>query len=216
MIVLCEASYKFHRKNFQNDRFARGFLQISQKKLPKRAFRARPPPNFTEKASKTIVSRQASSNFHRNSFQNERFARGLLQVSQKKLPKRSFRARPPPIFTEEASKMIVSREASYKFHRKSFQNARGLFQILQKKLPKRAFHARPPNFHRRSFQSDRFARSDEKVAPSTEKFAFRHSFGRPTSTKRRKGCASARQMSISPQVLASDEHEVTRGLTSAI
>ena len=86
MIVSCEASSKFRRKSFQNDRFARGFifqnerfagslLQISQKKLPKRAFRARLPSNFTEKASKIIISREASSkssvwreassNFHR-------------------------------------------------------------------------------------------------------------------------------------------------------
>ena len=35
MIVLCDASDNFHRKSFQNDRFVRGFLQISKKKLPK-------------------------------------------------------------------------------------------------------------------------------------------------------------------------------------
>ena len=35
MIVLCDASDNFHRKSFQNDRFVRGFLQISEKKLPK-------------------------------------------------------------------------------------------------------------------------------------------------------------------------------------
>ena len=38
--------------------------------------------------------------------------------------------------------------------------------------------------HRFTTVSDiRPARSDERVAPSTEKFAFRHSFGRPTSMK---------------------------------
>ena len=46
----------------QNERFARGFLEISQAKLPKRTFRARLPRNFT-------------------SFQNERFARGFLEIS---------------------------------------------------------------------------------------------------------------------------------------
>ena len=87
MIVSCEASSKFHKRTFQNERFARGCLQISQKKLPKRAFRAKLPTNFTEGGSKMIVSCEASSKFHKRSFQNERFARGFLQISQKKLPK---------------------------------------------------------------------------------------------------------------------------------
>ena len=41
-----------------------------------------------------------------------------------KLPKRAFRARLPQLFKEQASKMIVSCEASSKFQRKSFQNDR--------------------------------------------------------------------------------------------
>ena len=101
-------------------------------KLPKRAFRARLPQLFTEKASKMIVSCEASSKFHRTSFQNERFARCFRQFSQKKLPKGSFRARLPPNFTEQASKTSVLRDASPKFHRKSFQNdcfVRGFLQI---------------------------------------------------------------------------------------
>ena len=101
MIVSCEASSKFHRTSFQNERFARCFRQFSQKKLPKGSFRARLPPNFTEQASKTSVLRDASSKFHRTSFQNERFARCFRQFSQKKLPKWSFRARLPPNFIEQ-------------------------------------------------------------------------------------------------------------------
>ena len=93
-------------------------------KLPKRAFRARLPQLFTEKASKMIVSCEASSKFHRTSFQNERFARCFRQISQNKLPKRAFRTMLPTIFTEKASKRIVSRDASSKFHRTSFQNER--------------------------------------------------------------------------------------------
>ena len=122
-IVSCEASSKFHRTSFQNDRFVRGFRQFSQKKLPKRSFRARLPRNFTEQASKTSVSR-----------------RGFRQFSHKKLPKRSFRARLPRNFTEQASKKIVSCEASSKIsHRTSFQNdrfARYFRQFSQKILPK--------------------------------------------------------------------------------
>ena len=125
-----DASDNFHRKSFQKDRFVRGFLQISQKKLPKRAFRAMLPPKFTEQASKTSVWRDASDNSHRKSFQNERFAQCLLQNSQNKLPKRAFRAMLPTILTEKASKMIISCEASSKFHRTV--------------LPKRAFRAMLP------------------------------------------------------------------------
>ena len=88
-------------------------------KLPKRAFRARLPQLFKEQASKTSISCDASSNFHRTRFQNERFARCFRQFSQKKLPKGSFRARRPPNFTKEASKIIVLCDASSKFDRRS-------------------------------------------------------------------------------------------------
>ena len=101
MIVSCKASSKFHRTSFQNERFARCFRQFSQKKLPKGSFRAMLPPNFTEQASKTSVLRDASSKFHRTSFQNDRFVRGFLQISQNNAPKTS-----------------VSRDASDNFHQK--------------------------------------------------------------------------------------------------
>ena len=105
-------------------------------KLPKRAFRARLPQLFKEQASKTSISCDASSNFHRTRFQNERFARCFQQFSQKKLPKGSFRARLPPNFTEEASKTSVSCEASFKFHRTM--------------LPKRAFRAMLPTVFKKT------------------------------------------------------------------
>ena len=101
MIVSCEASSKFHRTSFQNERFARCFRQFSQKKLPKGSFRARLPPNFTEQAFKTSVSRDASDNFHSKSFQNDRFVRGFFQISQ-----------------NSASKTSVLRDASDNFHPK--------------------------------------------------------------------------------------------------
>ena len=137
-----DASDNFHRKSFQKDRFVRGFLQISQKKLPKRAFRAMLLPKFTEQAFKTSVPRDASDNFHRKSFQKDRFVRGFLQISQKKLPKRAFRAMLLPKFTEQAFKTSVPRDASDNFHRKSFQKdrfVRGFLQISQKKLPNERF-----------------------------------------------------------------------------
>ena len=139
-IVSCDASSKFHRTSCQKDRFVRGFLEISQKKLAKSTFRARLLPNFTEEASKMIVSCEASSKFHRTSFQKERFARCFRQFSQNKLQKRTFRARLPPNFTEQASKTSVSCDASSNFHRT--------------KLPKRTFRAKPPTI---SIENLRFA-----------------------------------------------------------
>ena len=148
-------------------------------KLPKRAFRARLPQLFTEKASKMIVSCEASSKFHRTSFQNERFARCFRQFSQKKLPKGSFRARLPPNFTEQASKTSVSCEASSKFHRTSFQNdrfVRGFFQISQNKLPKRAFRAMLPTIFTKNLRfatvsRNRHTASCERVHPPKAKCA---------------------------------------------
>ena len=110
MIVSREASSKFHKRRFQNERFARGFFKISQKKLPKRAFRAK---------------LEASHDFHRRRFQNDRFVRGFLQ------------------------------------YKRSFQNdrfVRGFGEISKKKLPKGSFCARlRPNFTEQSFQNDHFA-----------------------------------------------------------
>ena len=115
----------------------RCFRKFSQNKLPKRAFRAMLPTIFTERASKTSVSRDASDSFHRKNFQNDRFVRGFLQISQNKLPKRAFRARLPSNFREKASKMIVSCEASWL----------------------------PPNFTEQCFQNERFARCFRQFLP---------------------------------------------------
>ena len=131
-------------------------------KLPKRAFRARLPQLFKEQASKTSISCDASSNFHRTRFQNERFARCFRQFSQKKLPKGSFPARLPPNFTEEASKTSVSCEASFKIHRtmlpkRAFRTM--LPTILQEKASKMIVSCEASSkFHRTSFQNERFAR----------------------------------------------------------
>ena len=143
----------------------RGFFEISQHKLAKRAFRAMLPTIFTEKASKTIVSCKASSKFHRTSFQKDRFVRGFLEISQNKLPKRSFRARLPRNFTEQASKKIVSCEASSKFHRTI--------------LLKRTFRARLPtisteNLHFATVSCNRPAESYERVHPAKAKCASRY------------------------------------------
>ena len=169
-------------------------------KLPKRAFRARLPQLFTEKASKMIVSCEASSKFHRTSFQNERFARCVRQFSQKKLPKGSFRARLPPNFAEQASKTSVLRDASSKFHRTSFQNERFARCFRQ--------------FSQKSFQNDHFVRgflqisqnSASKTSVSRDasdnfhpKFAFRYSFARSTHRFLREGSSAKSKMCLALQ-----------------
>ena len=141
----------------------RCFLQFSQNELPKRAFRAMLPTIFTEKASKRIVSCEASSKFHRRSFQNERFVRGLLQISQ-----------------NHASKTSVSHDASDNFGRKSFQNdrfVRGFFQISQNKLPKRAFRAMLPTIFTKNLRfatvsRNRHTASCERVHPPKAKLCL--------------------------------------------
>ena len=164
--ISCEASAAFQGTSFQNEHFVRAFLQISQNELPKRAFRAMLPTIFTEKASERIVSCEASSKFHRRSFQKDRFARCFLQNSQNKLPKRAFRAMLPTIFTEKASKMIISCEASSKFHRTV--------------LPKRTFRAMLPTIFTKNLSfatvsRDRHTDSCERAHPPKAKCASHYS-----------------------------------------
>ena len=95
--ISCEASATFQGTSFQKERFVRGFFQISQNKLPKRAFRTTLPTILQEIASKMIVSCEASSKFHRTSFQNERFARCFRQFSRKICVSLQFRAIDTPL-----------------------------------------------------------------------------------------------------------------------
>ena len=201
VFLWCKTQEEYADRSFQNERFARCFRQFSQKKLPKWSFRARLPTIFTERASKMIVSceasatfqgtsfqnehfvrgflqitelasktsvsRDASDNFHRRSFQKDSFVRGFFfQISQKKLPKRAFRAMHPTIFTEKASKMIISCEASSKFHRTV--------------LPKRTFRAMLPTIFTKNLRfatvsRDRHTDSCERVHPPKAKCASHYS-----------------------------------------
>ena len=204
------------------------------------------PTIFTEKASKMIISCEASSKFHRRSFQNERFARCFLLNSQNKLSKRAFRAMLPTIFTEKASKMIISCEASSKFHRTV--------------LPKRAFRAMLPtiftqNLRFATVSRDRHTDSCERVHPPKAKCAshynavhsqiskctfrysgvrknvwiyqpwtdplrahknatFYYSFGRSTPRFYWEGCPTANEICVSLQFWAIDTTFLPRGLTA--
>ena len=108
---------------------------------------------FTEQASQTNVSREASSKFHRTklpkhrfsvsceaspkfqrtSFQNERFVGGFLEISKNKLPKRAFRT-------------MLRQFSQKKLPKRSFRAM--LPRNLQNKLPKRSFRTRPPPIFR--------------------------------------------------------------------
>ena len=167
----------FREQSFQNKRFVRGFLEMSQTKLPKRAFHARLPRNFSDRASNTKVSRETSSQFHRTSFQNERFARGFFEISQNKLAKRAFRTMLPRQFSQKKlPKRSFRAMLPRNFHRTSCQNAAFRARLLQNfteqasktnvlceassnfhrtKLPKRTFRARLPQiFKEQAFKTN--------------------------------------------------------------
>ena len=71
-----------------------------------------------------------------------------------------------------------------------FQNARFATAACAKMYESNARRRRQPaaykNHHFTTVSGVRPARSDERVARATSKFAFHHSFGRPISTKRRR------------------------------
>ena len=130
-------------------------------KLPKRAFRAMLPPIFTERASKTSVSRDASDNFHRKSFQKDRFVRGFLQISQKKLPKRAFPARLPPNFIEQCFQNERFARCFRQFSPKICVSLQ--FRAIDTPIPARGFIRQKQNVPRTTapcipkFQNVRFA-----------------------------------------------------------
>ena len=161
----------------------------------------------TTKASKTSISCEASATFQGTSFQNEHFVRCFLQFSQNEVPKRAFRAMLPTIFTEKASKRIVSCEASSKFHRRSFQNerfVRGFLQNSQNHASKTSVsHDASDNFERKSFQNDRIVRgffvSRDASDNFHEKFAFRYSFAQSTHRFLREGSSAKSKMCFALQ-----------------
>ena len=203
MIVSCEAS------------------KISKKKVPKRVFRARLPQNFTKEGSKTSVSREASSKFHRTMLpkHNRSHAQDNARSNSKSSKfafRHSFVQSTKRILREGSSskiKMCVSLQLrairNFKMH-VSLQRRAQKCMNLARDVRGNPRHAKNHTFT--TVSDFRPARSDERVAPSSSKFAFHHSFGRPMRTKRRKGRARTQRICISPQFWTSDEHEVTRGL----
>ena len=67
------------------------------------------------------------------------------------------------------------------------------------------------NLHFTTVLDIRHVQSDERVDRPRKKFAFYHSFERPTRTKWRKGRSAKWQICVLPQFWASDTSEVTKG-----
>ena len=223
----------------------RGFFQISQKKLPKRAFRRDASDNFhRNQASKMIISREVSSTIFTRTwcFQNERFARmlptiftekaskmidfvrGFLQISQNKLPKRAFRAMLPSNFTRyHASKnerFARWRDAGTILHRKSFQN--DFVELLNvrgclsgKFQCRTSFLCSFPNFL--FIFSIYFQTSVSRDASDNfhQKFAFRYSFARSTHRFLREGSSAKSKMCLALQRRGIPKFQNVRFATAA-
>ena len=125
--------------------------------------------NFDRRSFQNDRFVEAFDNFDRRSFQNDRFVRGLRQFSHKKLPKGSFRARLPTIVTEEASKMIVSREAHQIFTEQCFENT-----IVDNPRLMRGAIPRAQNLHFATVSCNRPTESYERVHPAKAKCASRY------------------------------------------
>ena len=201
MIISCEASSKFHRRSFQNERSARCFRQFSQKKLPKWSFRARLPPNFIEQC-----------------FQNERFVRCFRQFSPKICVSLQFRAIDTPIPARGfiRQKQNVPRTTTPcipKFQNVRFATAAcaKMYESINRE-PTRFAHTKMQRFT--TVLDDRHHVFTERVARRQMKFAFRYSFGRSTPRFYREGWPRENEIRVSLQFWAIDTTFLPRGLTA--
>ena len=88
-----------------------------------------------------------------------------------------------------------------------------LFWTSDEREVTKGFAGTQKNLHFTTVLSVRRSLFAWRVASTAEKFAFQHSFERPTFTVCVKGCFDSWKICISPQFWASGEHEVTRGLS---
>ena len=194
-IVSCEASSKFQRRSFKNERFVRGFLQISQ-----------------NHASKTSVSHDASDNFARKSFQNDRFVRGFFQISQNKLPKRAFRAMLPTIFTKNLRFATVSRNrhtASCERVHPPKAKCASHYNAVHSQMWQCAF--RHSAVHKNVWIYPPW--TDPLRAHKNVRFYY--SFRRSTPRFYREGCPTAIEICVSLQFWAIDTTFLPRGFTAS-
>ena len=233
MIVSCDASDNFHgpnfqnkrfawcfrqfsQKNFQNDRFVRGFFQISQNHASKTSV-SHDASIFTEKASKMIVSCDASDNFHGPNFQNKRFAWCFRQFSPKICVSLQFRVIDTPIPARGfiRQKQNVPRTTAPcipKFQNVRFATAAcaKMYESIDRE-PTRFAHTKMQRFT--TVLGDRHHVFTERVHREQMKFAFRYSFGRSTPRFYREGWLLENEICVSLQFWAIDTTFLPRGLT---
>ena len=143
------------------------------------------PTILQEKASKMIVSCEASSKFHRTSFQNERFARCFRQFSRKICVSLQFRAIDTPLPARGfiRQKQNVPRTTTPCIPK--FQNVRFATAACTKMYESIHREPNPLRAHKKVRFILQFWAIDttfftERVDPQKMKFAFRYSFGRST------------------------------------
>ena len=166
------------------------------------------PTILQEKASKMIVSCEASSKFHRTSFQNERFARCFRQFSRKICVSLQFRAIDTPLPARGfiRQKQNVPRTTTPCIPK--FQNVRFATAACTKMYE--SIHREPTRFaHTKKWGfttvlGDRHHVFTERVHREQMKFAFRYSFGRSTPRFYWEGCPTANEVVKKLQELLHD------------
>ena len=179
--------------------------------------------NLTEQASKTSVSCEASSKFHRTMLPKRTFRARLPEQASKtnvsceasfkfpttKLPKRTFRAMLPTISIENLRFATVSCHRSTESYER-VHPAKAKCASRYNGVP---FHISKSTFYYSGVRKNVWIKRRKPGATrGIQKSPFYHSFGHLTSTKWREGSPSKSQICISPQFWTSDEHETTRGL----
>ena len=200
------------------------------------------PTILQEKASKMIVSCEASSKFHRTSFQNERFARCFRQFLRKICVSLQFRAIDTPLPARGfiRQKQNVPRTTTPCIPK--FQNVVSLQRRAQKcmnlstvnrpasrtqksevllqfwaidtTILPRGLIRRKWNLRFATVSGDRHHVFIERVARRQMKFAFRYSYGRSTPRFYGEGWSAENEICVSLQFWSIDTTFLARGLTA--
>ena len=184
------------------------------------------PTIFTDRTSKTSVSRDASDNFHlkfafRYSFarSTHRFLRAGSSAKSKMCLAPQRRAFPNVTMRvslqRRAQKCMnlstVNRPAS----RTQKCNVLLQFWAIDTTFLLRGFTASKRNSRFATVLGDRHHVFTERVDPQKMKFAFRYSFGRSTPRFYREGCPTANEIRVSLQFWAIDTTFLPRGFTAS-
>ena len=164
------------------------------------------PTLFTEKASKTIVSRDASDNFHRKSFQNDRFVRGFSKFHKKKFQNQRF-VRGFLKFSQCFQNLIVDNPRPM---RRAIPTAQNLhFATVSCNRPTESYEMVHPA---KSKCASRYNGVPSKISKGAFRYSGVHKNVYMNQTHDVRGNPRHTKITILPQFRTSDQHEVTRGL----